>query len=225
MKAEGIPALGALRSLRSTKKRAAEKRQQAHFLSNEENEIWIEDYVERETTRARKRVEDSEAAVQQEQDDMMHAEQAGLTSREPEKTVEEMLVAVGDSMSDLVSSDDREDGEDEDDEETEKGNLSEDDEPSWVMGTITKTVQQRMERFWQKQMKLNKLTQPGWEDAADYFREQDTKYGITISYISSFRQKHPGVLDGSDGSDGTLYPLTENYTLLVAQATGPSLLD
>jgi len=42
---------------------------------------------------------------------------------------------------------------------------------------------------------------------------------------SSFCQKHPGVPDGSDVSDGTSYPLTENYTLPVAQATGPSLLD
>jgi len=44
-----------------------------------------------------------------------------------------------------------------------------------------------------------------------------------VAYISndpSFRQKHPGVPDGSDGSDGTSYPLTENYTLPVAQATG-----
>ena len=41
-----------------------------------------------------------------------------------------------------------------------------------------------------------------------------------ISNYSSFRQKHPGVPDGSDGSDGTSYPLTENYTLPVAQATG-----
>ena len=41
-----------------------------------------------------------------------------------------------------------------------------------------------------------------------------------ISNDPSFRQKHPGVLDGSDGSDGTSYPLTENYTLHVAQATG-----
>jgi len=40
-----------------------------------------------------------------------------------------------------------------------------------------------------------------------------------ISNNSSFRQKHPGVPDGSDGSDGTSYPLTENYTLPVAQAT------
>jgi len=45
------------------------------------------------------------------------------------------------------------------------------------MGTITKTVQQRMESFRQKQMKLDELTQPGWEDAADYFRERDKKYG------------------------------------------------
>jgi len=135
--------------------------------------------VERETAGARKRVEDAEAVVQQEQDDMTHAAIVGLTSREPEKTFEEMLVAIGDSLSDLASSDDGEDGEEEDDEETEQGNLSEDDEPSWVMGTITKTVQQRMERFRQKQMKLDELTQPGWEDAANYFRERDKKYGTT----------------------------------------------
>jgi hypothetical protein len=33
-----------------------------------------------------------------------------------------------------------------------------------------------------------------------------------ISNNSSFRLKHQGVLDGSDGSDGTLTPLTENQT-------------
>ena len=36
-----------------------------------------------------------------------------------------------------------------------------------------------------------------------------------ISNDPSFRQKHPGVPDGSDGSDSTSYPLTENYTLHV----------
>jgi len=36
----------------------------------------------------------------------------------------------------------------------------------------------------------------------------------------SFCQKHPGVPDGSDGSDGTSYPLKDNYTLPVTQATG-----
>jgi len=41
-----------------------------------------------------------------------------------------------------------------------------------------------------------------------------------ISNYPSFYQKHPCVPDGSDGSDGTSYPLTENYTLHIAQATG-----
>jgi hypothetical protein len=41
------------------------------------------------------------------------------------------------------------------------------------MGTITKTVLQRMERCWQKQMKLDELTELGWEDAADYYCERD----------------------------------------------------
>jgi len=168
---ERVRALGALRNLRSRKKLAAEKRRETHILSNEEKEKWIEDYVERKTAGARQQVKDAEAAVQQEQDDMMHAEIAGLTSREPEKSFEEMLLPIGDSLSDLGSSEDVEDGEDEADEETEQGKLSDDDEPGWVMGTITKTVQQHMESFRQKQMKLDELTQPGWEDAADYFRE------------------------------------------------------
>jgi hypothetical protein len=110
---------------------------------------------------------------------MTHAEIAGLTSREPEKTFVERLVAIGDSLSHHAISDDGEDGADEDDEETEQGNLSENDEPGWVMGTIPKTVQQRMERFREKQMKLEELTQLGCQDAADYFRERDKKYGIT----------------------------------------------
>ena len=90
-----------------------------------------------------------------------------------------MKVAIGDSLSDITSSDDGEDGTDEDIKETEQGQLSKDDEPGWVMGTITKTVQQHMERFRQKQMKREELTQPGWEDAADYFLKRDKKYGTS----------------------------------------------
>jgi len=104
---------------------------------------------------------------------MTHAELAGLTSRKPEMMFEGMLVAIGDCRSDLASSEDGEDGEDEDYEQTEQGKLSENDEPGWVMGPMTKTLQQHIERFRQKQMKFNELTQPGWEDAAEYFREQD----------------------------------------------------
>jgi hypothetical protein len=105
---------------------AVEKRQETHFLNNDEKEKWIEDYVERETAGARKRGEDAEAEVQHEQDDIKHAEIVGLTSRDPEKSFEEMQVASGDSLSDLACSDDGEDGEDEDDEETAQGKLSKD---------------------------------------------------------------------------------------------------
>jgi hypothetical protein len=115
--------------LRSKQKLAAGKRQKTHLLSNEETEKWTVDYVERETSGARKLVEDAEAAVQQEKNDMNHAEIAGLTSRKPAKTFEETLVAIGASLSDHASSDDGEDRDDEDDDETEQGKLSEDDEP------------------------------------------------------------------------------------------------
>ena len=203
--AERIRTLGALRSLRSKKKLAAEKGREMHFLSNEVKEKWIEDYVERETAGARKLVEDAEAAVQQEQDDMTHADIVGLTSREHEKTIEEMLVAIGDNLSDFASSDDGEDGEDEDDEETEQGNLSEDDEPSWVLGTITKTVQERTERFRQKQMKLDEMTQRGWEDAADYFCEPDKKVGTTERRVPAFIQ--PQRNDAPEPPPGTFADL------------------
>jgi hypothetical protein len=79
------------------------------------------------------------------------------------------MVAIGDSLSNLACSDNVEDGEDVDDEEVEEGQLSKDDDPSWVMDTINKTVQQRIERLQQKKMKLDKLTQPGRENPADYF--------------------------------------------------------
>jgi len=178
--AERVRALGALRSLRSKQKLAAEKTQETHFLSDEDKEQWIEDYVERETAVARKRVEDAETAIKQKQEAIRNVEKAGLTTRKPEKTFQEMLNAIGDSLSDPASSDDEEDTEDEeDDHNTERVKLSEDNKPGWVMGTISKTVQRRMQRFWQKQMKLDKMTQLGWGDAANYFREGDMKYRTT----------------------------------------------
>jgi hypothetical protein len=138
-----------------------------HFLSNEENEKWTEDEVERESAGARKRVEDTAAAVQKEQEDIQNAENVGLTNREPEKTFHKSIVAIRDSLSNLARPNDGEDGKDEDDEETEQGKLCKDDEPGWVLGTITKTVQQMMERFRQKQMQHDELTKPGYEDVAN----------------------------------------------------------
>ena len=92
-----------------------------------------------------------------------------------------MLNSIRVSLSNLSSSKDEEDGEDEDDDEedSELGKLSNDDEPGWVMGTISKTVQHCMESFRQKEMRLDELTQTGWRDAADYFCERDMMYRMT----------------------------------------------
>jgi len=135
--------------------------------------------VERETAATRKRVQDAETATMQELKDMTTAESAGATTRKPETTFKEMLNDIGDSLSDLGSSDDEQDGEDKEDDgdDTELSKLSDDDEPRCVMGTISKTVQHRIERFRQKQMRLDELMQPGWGDAANYFCERDMKYG------------------------------------------------
>jgi len=172
LEAERVRALGALRSLRSEKKFAAEKRQETHFLSNEEKEKWIEDFVERESAVARNRVQDAETAMMQLLKDMTTA------TDKPETTFQEMFNAIRNSLSNLGSFDDEQDGEDEEDDEedTELSKLSDDDEPGWVMDTISKTVQQRMESFRHKQMSLDELTQPRWGDAANYFRERDMKY-------------------------------------------------
>jgi len=110
---------------------------------------------------------------------MRKAENVGLTTIEPDRTFQEMMIAIWNSLSDLASSDDGEDREDEDAEETEQGQLSEDDEPGWVMGTISKTVQQWMGRFQQKQMKRDELTYPRLEDAVDYFSENDMQCGTS----------------------------------------------
>jgi hypothetical protein len=59
------------------------------------------------------------------------------------------------------------------------------------MGTITKMVHQHMERFRKKHMKLDELTQPGWEDAADYFNEQDKKYGTFELRVLAVVPPHP----------------------------------
>jgi hypothetical protein len=149
---------------------------------------------------------------------MTHAEIAGLTARETEKMFEEILAAIGDSLSNLASSDDGEDGEDEDDEATEQGKLSEDDKPGWVMRTMTKTVQQRMERFWQTQMKLDELTQLGWEAAPDYFRERDKKYGTSELMV-------PAVVQPQTNDDAPAPPLTTFGQLVVSFDIVPGILQ
>jgi len=99
-----------------------------------------------------------------------------------------MLNAIGDSLSDHASSYHGSHGEDENDEEelSEQGQLSKDDDPGWVMGTTSKSVQHHMERFRQKLMMLDKLTHLGWEDAANYFPERDMRYGTAKLMVPAF---------------------------------------
>jgi len=139
----------------------------------------MEDYVERETAVAKKFVEDAETVIKQEQEEMTSAENVELTIRDREKMSQEMVSAIGDSLSDLASFDDGKDGQDEDGQAMELVTLSDDDEPGWVVSTISTIVQQHEERFRQKQLKLHELTQLGWRDAANYIRERDKKEGPT----------------------------------------------
>jgi hypothetical protein len=57
-----------------------------HFICNESKEKWIEDFVDVETTGARKRVGDAETAIMQEKADMSNAEEERSTTRKPEIT-------------------------------------------------------------------------------------------------------------------------------------------
>jgi len=58
-----------------------------------------------------------------------------------------------------------------------------------------------MERFRQKQMKFDELTQPGWEDAADFFCERDEKSGTT-------KLRVPAVVQQRTNDDDTPHPPT-----------------
>ena len=86
--------------------------------------------MNRETTVARKPVDDAEGAIQQAQEDMRYAETVGLTSRKPNTICEKMLNAIGDSLSDLAILNNEEDGDhvDDDGDVSEPNMLGEDDE-------------------------------------------------------------------------------------------------
>jgi len=140
--------IGALRSLRSKLNVSTDNRHDTDIVQNKEQDIQIEDYVDRETAVATKRDQDADTAIRRVQEDMRNAEMVGSTSKKPEITLEEILNAIGDSLSNLASSNNEEDQEDEDaDEQTEQGRLSEDAAPGWVMGAISKTVHHSMESF------------------------------------------------------------------------------
>jgi len=107
---ERVLGLGGLRSLRSKKNHSAEKSQDTHIWRNEENEKWTEDHVDWETVGLRKWVDDSDTEIMQHQEDMRTAETAQSTTRTPETPLEQILNAIGDSLSHPGISDNEEDG-------------------------------------------------------------------------------------------------------------------
>jgi hypothetical protein len=100
----------------------------------------MQQYIERDTAGATQRVEDAEAAIRKEQDNTEAAQNAGLTTRELENQFHKMIATIGDSRSDVSCSNNGNDADDVENEETEQGQLSEDDDPGWVMDTITETL-------------------------------------------------------------------------------------
>lgn len=93
---------------------------------------------------ARERGKDAQTAIKQELEDMRYSKNAELTNRKQKNAFEEMMIAIEDSLSNLASFDDAKDGNDKDDEDSELWKLSEDDQTGWVVGTISKIVQQYM---------------------------------------------------------------------------------
>jgi len=174
---ERVRAFGALHNRWCRQKYSVEKSRETHFVCTEVKEKIIKDYKNHETAWARKQVVNTETVITQEQEDMSSAEKEQPTTRKPDISFEEMLNAIGNSLSDLVCSDDDEDGDDvEAAADTEFGKVSKDDEPDWVMGTISKTVPHCAVSVWQKRMTLHKLNQPWWEDVAKNFCERDMKH-------------------------------------------------
>jgi len=185
--------LGALHSLQTKINLVAGKRCEIHIISNDKKEQWIEASVDRETAVGRKQVDDAETAIKQEQDDMKNAENTGLTTTKPETTFEEMSNNIGDSLSNLAWFKDAEDGDDDDDDKEDPllDQLSEDDEPSWVMGTISKMVQHRLKGIWTYQRNVDGLTHPRSRDAADSFCERDMMYGMIQLRVTGVVQTWP----------------------------------
>jgi hypothetical protein len=109
----------------------------------------IVDDVDSQTAIARELGEDEETAIAQEQDELINAENAALTTTKPETTFEMMLKAIGESLSDLPRSDEWEDTEDKDydQDDSQLAKLSEDDKLGRVMRTISNPVHNRMRCF------------------------------------------------------------------------------
>jgi len=131
-------------------KDSAEQHRVMNCLSSKEQENWMNDYVETETTRTRQQVEDAETAITKEQEDTEMAGKTGLPTRKHKSTFHKVFVPIGDSLCDIARSGNGHDEEGQHDQETVQGKCSEGDKRGWVMGGICKKVQQRIVEFWKK---------------------------------------------------------------------------
>jgi len=207
-----VRALRPLRSVRSKQKLVVEKRHKVPFLSKQGKDQCIENHLDWETAVVRQKVEDAETAIKQELEDMRNAEEAGVTTRKHQTTYEETLNAIGDYLSDLASSDNGNEWEFEDEyeEDPELGKQSDNDEPGWVMGTLSKTVQYCVESFLQNEMKLDNWTPLGWGDVINFFRERHMKYETTKLTVPAVVQPQMKV-DAAASALTTYGELTENH--------------
>jgi hypothetical protein len=133
-------------------------------------------------------------------------------------TFQEMMEAIGDDVEDVMSSDEDHDEEnDEDDKDDTK--LSDDDENEyecdWVVGTINQLVQQRLHTFRAKRIKLEELTASGWEDAEEYFREHNKKYGTA-------ELKVPAIANPNDISTAVETAEATTFSMFVDNLDQPS---
>jgi hypothetical protein len=96
-------------------------------------------------------------------------------------TFEVMMEAIRDSVDDVTTSDEEDDHYDNisDGQDYDDAKLSDDDAPGWVVGTINKSVQERLETVPMKRIKLQELTTLAWAEAEADFTIRNRKYGTT----------------------------------------------
>ena len=68
----------------------------------------------------------------------------------------EVIITIQHTLSDLATSDNGEHGEDLDVKKTAQSLVSDNEEPGWVIGTLTRIAQQALRRFLRMQIKLDK---------------------------------------------------------------------
>jgi hypothetical protein len=104
-----------------------------------------------------------------------------------------MLNAIGNGFSHLLWIDDDKDRADTeyDCELTKQGKLNKDNESGWVIVAITEILQLRNISVSIQQIKLDKLTQLGWRDTAQYILHCYAKYGTEQSHVMADVNQQP----------------------------------